>query len=161
MLNLVNSRPSFSSASGTQSIDLAVLKNPPFESSASILQPSNWQQKKMKMSQTRVGENLNSFNNNSFNSNISFHNTTLVSNVCNVNNFGSIADRAEILAWLSPLEPRIRHRDLRAHRVEHVGDWLLGTGEYRNWHDGVYSGEPNNSTLFCYGYPGVGKTYIR
>ena len=117
--------------------------------------------KKMKMSQTRVGENLNSFNNNSFNSNISFHNTTLVSNVCNVNNFGSIADRAEILAWLSPLEPRIRHHDIRAQRVEQVGDWLLRTEEYRNWFNGIRGVEPNNSALFCYGYPGVGKTYIR
>jgi len=78
-----------------------------------------------------------------------------------VNNFGTAQERAEILDWLSPMEPRIQHHDIRAHRVEHVGNWLLQREEYRNWFDGVQGGEPDNSALFCYGYPGVGKTYIR
>ena len=80
--------------------------------------------------------------------------------MCNVN-FGSADETTEILAWLSPLESRIRHNDIRAQRVEDVGDWLLRTKTYQNWFDGVRDGEPNNSTLFCYGAPGVGKTYIR
>jgi len=106
------------------------------------------------MSQSRLGESSNSFNNNPFT-----NNTNSFNNVCNVN-FGS-DETAEILAWLSPLDPRIRHQDIRAHRVEHVGDWLLRTEEYRNWFNGIHGGGPNNSTLFCYGDPGVGKTYIR
>ena len=107
------------------------------------------------MSQTRLGENSNSFiNNNSFN-----NNTNSFNNVCNLS-FGT-DERAEILAWLSPLEPRLRHQDIRAYRVKDVGDWLLQTEEYQNWFNGVHGGEPNNSTLFCYGDPGVGKTYIR
>jgi len=115
------------------------------------------------MSQSRVGEsssafNTNSFNNNSFNT---FNNPISFNNVYNVNNFGSVGERAEILAWLSPLEPRVRHHDIRAHRIEHVGGWLLRTEEYRNWFDDIHCGERDNSALFCYGDPGVGKTYIR
>jgi len=129
------------------------------------------------MSQSRVGENINSFNTNnsfnndhsfnntnSFNNTISLNNTISINNLCNVNCSGSAgerAERAEILTWLSPLEPRIRHHDISAHRVEDVGDWLLRTEEYRNWFDSVSGGGPDNSALFCYGDPGVGKTYIR
>jgi len=76
-------------------------------------------------------------------------------------NLGSRDETAEILAWLSPLEPQTRHDYIRADRVEDVGDWLLRTEEYQSWFDGIRGGEPNNSTLFCYGVPGVGKTYIR
>ena len=103
------------------------------------------------MSQSRVVENSNSFNNNTNSFNI-------------VNNFGSAderAEKAEILAWLSPLEPRIRHNDIRVHRVKDVGDWLFRTEEYQNWFHGICGGEPDNSALFCCGDPGAGKTYIR
>ena len=126
------------------------------------------------MSQSRLGEssntynNSNSFNNNSFNTfnnpisfNNTINNTTSFNHVSNVNNYGSLDERDKILTWLSPLEPRIRHHDIRAHRIENVGDWLLRTEEYQNWFDGVRSGEPGGSTLFCYGDPGVGKTHIR
>ena len=75
-------------------------------------------------------------------------------------NFGSADERTEILTWLSPLDPWIRHRDIRDQRVEDVGDWLLQTEEYRSWFDGIHGGESDNSALFCYGDPGVGKTYI-
>ena len=106
------------------------------------------------MSQSHLGENRNSFSSNSFN-----NNTNSFNNVCHVN-FGS-DEKAEILAWLSPPGPRIRHQDIRAHRVKDVGDWLLQTEEYQNWSNDIHPGEPDNSVLFCYGYPGVGKTHIR
>ena len=110
------------------------------------------------MSRAHVGESSNSRNNNSFNTN-SF-NTISLSHVSNVNNFGIADERAEILTWLSPLDPWIRHHDIRTQRIEHVGDWLLRTEEYRSWFDGIRGEEPDNSALFCYGDPGVGKTYI-
>ena len=124
------------------------------------------------MSQSRLGESSNnnhSFNNNTdtFNNNINSFNNTInnttnnTNHVSNVNNYGGANERDQLLAWLSPLEPRIRHQDIRAHRVEDVGDWLLRTEEYQNWFNGIHGGEPNNSVLFCYGDPGVGKTYIR
>ena len=94
------------------------------------------------MSQHQINDNINCFNS-----------TTV---------FNKVADeKAEILAWLSPLEPRIRHQDIRAHRVGEVGDWLLQTQEYQNWFGGIRGGESGGSILFCYGGPGVGKTYIR
>ena len=117
------------------------------------------------MSESRVGESgnssnsIDSFNNNCFNTTNSF-NTSITGDTINVNNFGSTDERTEILAWLSPLDPWIRHHDIGDHRVEDVGDWLLQTEEYRNWVDGILGGESDNSALFCYGDPGVGKTYI-
>jgi len=128
------------------------------------------------MLQFRAGESSNSFNNtnsfnhntdtfnhntNSFNNTINNTTTNNTNHISNVNNYGSADERDKILAWLSPLEPRIRHHDIRAHRVEHVGDWLLQTEEYRNWFDGIRGGESGGSALFCYGDPGVGKTHIR
>jgi len=108
--------------------------------------------------QPHVRGNSSSFNN-SFNNN-SFNNTISITRACSANISGSAYERDRILARLSPLEPRIRHDDIRAHRVEHVGDWLLRTEEYGNWFNGIRDGEPDNSALFCYGDPGVGKTYI-
>ena len=107
------------------------------------------------MLQSGVGKNSSPFNiTNSFNIN-SFN------NVYYVNNFGSANERTDILVWLSPLEPRIRHDDIRTHRVGDVGNWLFRTEEYRNWFGGIRGKEPDNSALFCCGDPGVGKTYIR
>ena len=105
------------------------------------------------MGQSRLGESSNSFNNGSFN-----NNTNSFNPVCNLI-FGS-DETAAILAWLSPLEPQLRHQDIREHRIKHVGDWLLQTEEYQDWFNGIHGGESNNSVLFCYGDPGVGKTYI-
>ena len=70
-------------------------------------------------------------------------------------------DQPNILAWLSPLDPKLRHQDIRDRRVENVGEWLLQTEEFRSWYTGSGEGEPNDAVLFCYGDPGVGKTYIR
>jgi len=100
------------------------------------------------MSQDHINDNINSFNTtNSFNN---------VWNDCTVGD-----ERSEVLAWLSPLEPQRRHQDIQTRRIEEVGDWLLETQEYRNLVDGIRGGESDGSALFCYGYPGVGKTYIR
>jgi len=70
-------------------------------------------------------------------------------------------DRSEILAWLSPLEPHLRHNDIRKKRVKEVGDWLLRTEEFVSWKNGDGEGESQKATIFCSGNLGVGKTYIR
>jgi len=70
-------------------------------------------------------------------------------------------DLPNILAWLSPLDPKLRHQDIRDRRVENVGEWLLQTEEFRSWHAGGQGGEPVNQILFCYGDPGAGKTFVR
>ena len=77
------------------------------------------------------------------------------------NNFTIGDDRSNILAWLSPLDPKLRHQNIQDRRVENVGEWLLQTEEFRNWRAGCRGGESDNAVLFCYGDPGVGKTFIR
>ena len=98
---------------------------------------------KLKMSQYS-SQNINSFN------------TVNVSN-----NFIVADDRSNILAWLSPLDPKSRHRDIQDRRVESIGEWFLQTEEFRSWHTSSGGGGSDNAVLFCYGDPGVGKTYIR
>ena len=97
----------------------------------------------------------------SFNHNTNSLNTTVnVSNtITNILTFAD--DRQNILCWLSPLDPKLKHQDVQARRVENVGEWLLQTEEFRNWGAGSGGAEPDNTVLFCYGDPGVGKTYIR
>jgi len=90
----------------------------------------------------------------SFSNNINSLNTT-------VNNFTFAGDRSDILGWLSPLNPKLRHQDIQGRRVEALGEWLLQTEEFRRWHAGGGEGESDNAVLFCYGDPGVGKTFNR
>ena len=82
-------------------------------------------------------------------------------NTTNIINFTAADDRPNILAWLSPLDPRVRHQDIRDRRVENIGEWLLQTEEFKSWCGGSEGGKSDNAVLFCYGSPGVGKTYIR
>jgi len=67
---------------------------------------------------------------------------------------------SKILAWLSPLEPWVRHRDIGAQRIDSIGAWLLETEEFRRWHNGSREDGFNHATLFCDGNPGVGKSFI-
>jgi len=85
----------------------------------------------------------------------------------NINSFNNIvnfiteidAEAHQILQWLSPLEPQQRHQGVRTNRLNGVGNWVLETSEFRTWRDaGDGCVDP---VLFCYGNPGVGKTYVR
>ena len=105
--------------------------------------PSN---KNQNMSQYTIDNSTLSNNTNSFNNNVQ-------------NNYLAADDRSQLLAWLSPLEPKLRHRDIQERRADNVGEWLLQTAEFRAWNDG--SGEGDKAVLYCYGGPGVGKTFIR
>ena len=96
----------------------------------------------------RVADTANSFNNNnnSFNYIVNYITET-------------DAEGRQILQWLSPLEPQKRHQGVRTNRLDGVGHWVLETSEFRKWRDADDGGvEP---VLFCYGNPGVGKTYVR
>jgi len=66
---------------------------------------------------------------------------------------------AEIMLWLSPLEPSNRHQGVRTDRFDGVGDWLLETKEFREWRSS--EGGADRSVLLCSGNPGVGKTYLK
>jgi len=96
---------------------------------------------------TQVASNINSFN--------------TISPFNNFVNFATEIDDEwdQILQWLSPLEPQQRHRGVRVDRLDGVGNWVLETNEFRKWRDAEDGCvEP---VLFCYGNPGVGKTYVR
>jgi len=78
------------------------------------------------------------------------------------NSFNSTVpdDESKILAWLSPLEPWVRPRDIGSQRMDGIGGWLLKTKKFRRWHKGSREDSSNHATLFCDGNPGVGKSYI-
>ena len=81
-------------------------------------------------------------------------------NVINSFNTFNLSDEdAQILRWLSPLEPNKRHQGVRSERFDGVGDWLLEMKEFREW-KGSEDGA-DKAVLFCSGHPGVGKTYLR
>ena len=70
-------------------------------------------------------------------------------------------DRPQLLTWLSPLDPSSRHRDIQERRVNDIGEWLIETEEFRRWCGLGRAGQDESAILFCYGDPGVGKTFIR
>jgi len=116
-----------------------------------------------KMSYSPINYTTNSHNNTQYSNNTNaFNNTNTFNNdiVYNVN-IGATDERSEILAWLSPLEPRIRHQDVRTRRADNVGEWLLQTGEFRRWRGGAQHEGSDHQILFCCSGPGVGKTYLR
>jgi len=93
-----------------------------------------------------IGNLSLSNNNNSFNNVLNFVTET-------------DAEGNQILQWLSPLEPQQRHQAVRADRLHGVGAWALETNEFIKWRDAEGGGV--EQVLFCYGNPGVGKTYVR
>ena len=64
---------------------------------------------------------------------------------------------AQILHWLSPLEPKNRHHGVRINRFDGIGCWALETSQFREW---SAEGGADKAVLFCSGNPGVGKTYL-
>ena len=99
------------------------------------------------MSQYTIKGNTNSLN---------------TTNSLNVQNYFTVADeRSQLLTWLSPLEPSLRHRDIRERRVNDIGEWLIQTEEFKRWHGPSEEDKGDSAVMFCYGDPGVGKTFIR
>ncbi|KAB5542460.1 hypothetical protein GE09DRAFT_1225395 [Coniochaeta sp. 2T2.1] len=63
-------------------------------------------------------------------------------------------ERDVVLDWLSPSNYPSQHADLLRRRQPGTGQWILDSGEYRNW---LHS---SGQTLFCPGIPGAGKTIL-
>jgi len=103
--------------------------------------------KQSKMSRYTIKDNTNCLN---------------TTNSINVQNYINIADdRSQLLTWLSPLEPSLRHRNVRERRVDDIGEWLIQSEEFGRWRGLSAEGECESGVLFCCGAPGVGKTFIR
>jgi len=79
-------------------------------------------------------------------------------NVTNSYNTICVDENSQLLEWLSPLEPRLRHQDVRTRRLDGLGDWFLQKDDFVNWRDGKDGS--STATLFCSGAPGAGKTYL-
>jgi len=79
-------------------------------------------------------------------------------NVTNSYNTTYADENPQILEWLSPLQPRLRHQDVRTRRLDGVGDWFSRKDDFINWRDGEDGSVMG--TLFCSGAPGAGKTYL-
>ena len=77
----------------------------------------------------------------------------------NVWNISVSDEKRQILEWLSPVAARERHQAVREGRVDGVGGRLLRTNEFEEWH--TTEDQVVHPLLFCYGDPGVGKTYLR
>ena len=58
------------------------------------------------------------------------------------------------LAWLSPVNPTLKHRAFKRDRHPGTGTWLFDLPEMINWLD-----SPNDA-LWIYGIPGSGKTTL-
>ena len=99
--------------------------------------------------------NLGNNNTNSGNTIESYNNSTVYNKTVNIKS----DEDAQIMYWLSPLEPKNRHQGVRTDRFEGVGDWFLETSEFREWREGMDGAD--KAVLFCSGNPGVGKTYLR
>jgi len=69
---------------------------------------------------------------------------THVSNNCSVAD-----DRSQLLSWLSPLDPGLRHWDIQERRVEDVGEWLIQTKEFKKW-CGLSGEFDADKMLFCF-----------
>ena len=80
-------------------------------------------------------------------------------NVRNDNEISISDEKRQILEWLSPVAPWERHQAISEGRVDGVGDWLLRTNGFEKWCMG--EDQTVHPVLFCYGDPGVGKTYLR
>jgi len=107
--------------------------------------------KQSKMSQYTIGD-----------SNTNCHITTNSHNTKNVWKNCTIADDlSALLTWLSPLDPGMRHSDIQERRVNDVGEWLMATEQFKRWSGLSEEGKGDEAVLFCYGNPGVGKTFIR
>ena len=117
-----------------------------------LLRSDSTSNKQPKMSQNTITES-----NNCLNTTSSYNTTT--SNVWN--NYSVTNDLSPLLTWLSPLDPGLRHSDIQERRVNDVGGWLMDTEEFRRWCGLGGEGEGDEAVLFCYGNPGVGKTFIR
>ena len=97
---------------------------------------------------------------NSFNNNTNCQNTTNSYNT--VSNYSTVGDDLSLLlSWVSPLDPGLRHWDIQGRRVGNVGEWLMGTEEFKRWCRPGGGGDNDGAVLFCYGNPGVEKTFIR
>jgi Cdc6-like AAA superfamily ATPase len=63
-------------------------------------------------------------------------------------------ERLDILSWLTPIDYAPQQTDFISLHQEDTGQWLLNSEEFQKWLT------TDGETLFCPGFPGVGKTIL-
>jgi len=94
---------------------------------------------------------LEDFEGDSFRVSGSYNNTINITPMMDV--------RGLLFQWLSPSEPRQRHKELQSSRLDGVGNRFLETVEFRKWSGGGGGDDP--AVLFCCGDLGTGKSYLK
>ncbi|RPA92065.1 hypothetical protein L873DRAFT_1711562, partial [Choiromyces venosus 120613-1] len=86
-----------------------------------------------------------------------FKNTKIINEIQITLQQSTDNEKSEILKWIFQFEPPNRHKRVCTDRVGGVGNWIFETLEFVNW---AANGSTFPNILFCYGEPGVGKTFI-
>ena len=70
--------------------------------------------------------------------------------------------RSQLQALQSPPEPNLRHRGIEERRANTAREWPGQAEEFRKWCELGVEDEDDNAVLpvFCYGGPGVSKTFL-
>ncbi|KAI5819859.1 hypothetical protein BZA77DRAFT_274893 [Pyronema omphalodes] len=64
----------------------------------------------------------------------------------------------KLMHWMSPIEPRVRHKEMAQRRLKNTGDWFIEMADFQNWKGA--SDCPGGQIFGCYGKPGAGKSII-
>ncbi|RPA90707.1 hypothetical protein L873DRAFT_1820626, partial [Choiromyces venosus 120613-1] len=104
--------------------------------------------------QLQITDNVNSLNfPTSLNVNLATsHNITV--------NAGANDETGEVLKWVPPLDLKNGIKACEIAGSMGVRSWLLETNEFRRWSNISIEGSQVQLVLFCYGFPGIGKTYL-
>ncbi|KAJ7659436.1 ankyrin repeat-containing domain protein, partial [Mycena olivaceomarginata] len=65
-----------------------------------------------------------------------------------------VAQRGEIIDWLSPINFFLRQADIASARQPGTGEWIIADSRFQRWEYG------SGGTLWCHGIPGAGKTVL-
>ena len=107
------------------------------------------------MFQYTINDSTNSFNTTN-------SNNTTTNNNNNVSNYYTVGDDlSPLLTWLSPLDPGLRHCDIQERRAGNVGERLMEAEGFKRWCRLGGGVKNDKAVLFCYGNPGVGRTFTR
>ncbi|KAI6780643.1 uncharacterized protein J7T54_001147 [Emericellopsis cladophorae] len=71
------------------------------------------------------------------------------------NDHDAAKKRKAVLEWLAPVDYAIRHSAFVKRQQERTGTWVLQSDEFKRWTE-----DRLESTLFCPGIPGAGKTIM-
>ncbi|KAL9096282.1 MAG: hypothetical protein Q9165_001279 [Trypethelium subeluteriae] len=74
---------------------------------------------------------------------------------CNaISNYRDLQLHNSFMEWLSPTDFQAQQHNIISRRQDGTSQWLLDSATFQSWREG------SNTTLFCHGTPGAGKTMM-